>query len=253
MTSRFTILNDRLCEDVKPLVGEAYVVQSIHVCRLKPQNLAAHITVAAGAAKRLFGVEYKPDVNDIDALCRRMLVANHYPEDVSSQIVMKIVPSGDVRYECGEVLVHNGIVVRAIRPDATCLVYDVPFGDEPTSAREAAHVLALAKARKRGFRSVVRVTSQGLLADIDSSPLFMVKDDVIHTPIVRNSVERESVIRLAHAAGVEVVERDIRREELQNADELFCFDYRGLTALGSCDGKHYMDLIVRRIARRLKR
>lgn len=247
--SSYIIRNGELCEGVAPLVGVAYVCQSIHACRHKPQNLAAHIAVAAGAARRLFGVEYKADAVQIDALCRRMLAANHYPDEVSSEIIMKIYPSGEVRFECGEILVHNGLVVRAIRPEATCMSYDLPFGDEPTSARVAAHELALSMARVQGFRSVVRASSEGLLSDIDTSPLFLVKDDVIHTPLTRKSVEREIVLHLAQTAGVELIERNIHCNELATADELFCFDYRGLTALGSCDGKHYMDLVARRIGR----
>ncbi len=253
MTSDVIIVNDALCEDAPSLAGVAYVSQSLHVCRHKPQNLASHIAVASAAARRLFGVEYAPDVAQVDALCRRMLARNRYPDDVSSQIVMRVYPTGEVRYMCGEVLVHNGLVARAIRPDATCITYDFPYDDEPTSAREAALSLALAKARTAGFRSVVRCKLQGVAAEIDGSPLFMVKDDVIYTPQRPHSVEREILLRLARIAGVEVVERDVLREELAHADELFTLDYRGITALGSCDGRHYMDLVARRLAKGFKR
>lgn len=246
--SEFRIEN-RTLTDRPPVEPQgAYIYQYMHVNQLRLPELTAHLAVAAAAARELFGLEFRPDLRETDSLCRRMLLQNRYPQDVSSCIVMRLYASGDVIYSCGEIFTCSGLPIRPVRPEAVSVCYDIPFGDAPTSARMAAHELALADARRRGFRSVVRCSGGGMAVTADDAPLFAVFGRRIVTPPTRPSVERDRVVRAAARAGYALAEEPLERGMLARADELFYSDCRGITALGSCDGRTYTDIIARAIA-----
>ena len=247
----FRIENTTLTD--RPFTGseEAYIYQYMHVHRLSLPELTAHIAVAAAAARELFGTEFRPDIRQTDSLCRRMLLQNRYPQDVSSCIEMRLYASGTVHYRCGEIFAHDGLAMRSVRPEAVSLCYDIPFGDAPTSVRRAAHEAALAQACRQGFRSVVRCSARGLVSTADDAPLFAVFGRRIVTPPASPSVERDRIARAAARAGYALAEEPLERDALRRADELFYSDCRGITALASCDGRTYTDIIARAIAERL--
>ena len=225
-----------------------YVYQYIHVRRVQLPELPAHIAAAADTARKIFGTEFRPDVRETDSLCRRMLLQNRYPENLSSCIEMRLYASGDVVYRCGEIFTHDGLTFRPVRPEAVSLCYDIPFGDGPTSARRAAHAMAMNEARRKGFREVVRCSSSGLAATAGDAPLFAVFGRRIVTPPAAPSVERDRVVLAAAKAGYRLSEEVVARESLRFADELFYSDCRGITALFGCDGRTYTDIIARAIA-----
>ena len=226
----------------------AYIYQHIHVRRLLLPELSAHLSVAAAAAKDVFGIDFRPDLRETDSLCRRMLLRNRYPEDVSSCIEMRLYPTGDLICRCGEIFAGDGLAIRHVRPEATTVCYDIPFGDAPTSVRRAANEMALAEARLRGFRSVVRCSAQGLVATADDAPVFAIFGRRIVTPPARPSVERDRVVRAALQCGYTLAEESTERESLRHADEIFYSDVRGITALSACDGRSLTDIIAHRIA-----
>ena len=249
--SDFRVENTTLTDSPRTGSDEPFVYQHIRVHRLGLPELAAHIAVAAAAARELFGIEFRPDLRLTDSLCRRMLQQNRYPADLSSCVEMRLFASGRTEYRCGEILLHDGPAMRAVRPEAATVAYDIPFGDAPSSVRLAAHQAALAAARRAGFRSVVRCNAQGMAVTADDSPLFALFGRRIATPPAQPSVERDRVVRAAVAAGYTLVEEPLTRESLLRADELFYSDCRGLTALASCDGRTYTDIIARAVAARL--
>ena len=244
----FRIENSILTDRPFAEPDEAYIYQYIHVRDLLPVDLAAHASVAAAAAAAAFGTDFRPDMRQTDALCRRMLLLNRYPQSVSARIDMLLCASGTVHWRCGEIFVHRGFVMRAVRPEAVTLCYDIPFGEAHTSARLAAHRTAMAEAARRGWRSVVRCNADGMAVTADDSPLFAVFGRRIVTPPALPSVERDRVVRAAARAGYALTEEPLERSRLSSADELFYCDCRGITALASCDGRTYMDIIARRVA-----
>mgnify|MGYP001265345142 CR=1 FL=1 len=64
-----------------------------------------------------------------------------------------------------------------------------------------------------------------LLVTIDGENVFLVKDNIISTPPLSSSIldgiTRDSVMKIAETLGHFVMEREITREELYLADELF--------------------------------
>jgi len=65
---------------------------------------------------------------------------------------------------------------------------------------------------------------RGLVAEATGANIFFVKDGVLHTPIpdcFLNGITRQSVIAIAKARGVAVIERHIKPEEMTDFSECF--------------------------------
>ena len=98
------------------------------------------------------------------------------------------------------------------------------------------------EARRLGFGEGIALASTGLLSEGAGENLFLVFDGVLHTPPVSaallNGITRNTIIRLARDAGIEVVERDLPREYLYLCDELFmCGTAAEITPIRSVDGR----------------
>ncbi len=85
-------------------------------------------------------------------------------------------------------------------------------------------MLALNEALKDGYEEAVMLDSQGYIAEGSAENIFLVQDGVLHTPDITSALDgitRRSVMRLAHDAGIKVVERRLTRDELYISDEAF--------------------------------
>ncbi|MDE3129738.1 MAG: branched-chain amino acid transaminase [Acidobacteriota bacterium] len=86
-------------------------------------------------------------------------------------------------------------------------------------------ILAKIEATKAGYEEAVLLDQRGFVAEGSGENLFLVKDDTIHTPGlaagILEGITRNSVMQIARDLGYAVVERDIARTELAQADELF--------------------------------
>jgi len=84
---------------------------------------------------------------------------------------------------------------------------------------------ANAEARAKGFEEAVMLDPLGNVAEFSSANLWIAKDGAAHTPVPNgtflNGITRQRVIKLLRRAGVEVHERTIAYEEVQDADEVF--------------------------------
>ncbi|MEO6154880.1 MAG: branched-chain amino acid transaminase [Thermomonas sp.] len=98
------------------------------------------------------------------------------------------------------------------------------------------------EARRLGFGEGIALASTGLLSEGAGENLFLVIDGALHTtPIsaaLLNGITRNTIISLARANGIEVVERDLPREYLYLCDELFmCGTAAEITPIRSVDGR----------------
>jgi len=120
---------------------------------------------------------------------------------------------------------NNGIAVRTsewCRPPPECA---------PVFAKAAGlyMICTLSKhaAEKEGFNDALMLDYRGQVAELTGANLFMTLDGdekVLHTPkpdCFLNGITRQTVIRLAKARGIEVVERAIMPDELKNVDQIF--------------------------------
>ena len=98
------------------------------------------------------------------------------------------------------------------------------------------------EARRLGFGEGIALASTGLLSEGAGENLFLVFDGTLHTTPVSaallNGITRNTIIALARANGIEVVERDLPREYLYLCDELFmCGTAAEITPIRSVDGR----------------
>ena len=79
-------------------------------------------------------------------------------------------------------------------------------------------------AEREGYADAMMLDWRGYVAESTGANMFFVRDGVIHTPTpdcFLNGITRQTVIGLARARGVEVVERHIKPEELPTFSECF--------------------------------
>ena len=98
------------------------------------------------------------------------------------------------------------------------------------------------EARRLGFGEGIALASTGLLSEGAGENLFLIFDGVLHTTpasaAILHGITRHTIMTLAQDAGMKVVERDMPREYLYFADEVFmCGTAAEITPLRSVDGK----------------
>ncbi len=98
------------------------------------------------------------------------------------------------------------------------------------------------EARRLGFGEGIALAATGLLSEGAGENLFLVFDGTLYTtPVsaaILNGITRDTLMKLARADGIEVIERDMPREYLYLADEVFmCGTAAEVTPIRSVDGK----------------
>lgn len=93
------------------------------------------------------------------------------------------------------------------------------------SANYANSVLAKLEALDLGFDEAIMLNSHGMVCEGSGENLFVVKGDTLITPPASAGalpgITRDSVITIARDMGIPIIERDLLREELFLADEIF--------------------------------
>lgn len=231
----------------------SYIYQTIHTLEHWPMHLEAHTEVLDTASRALFNRPFCPDTAALAQQITTMLDTAAAPRDRSVFVRMQLTATGDVELKTAGVSLYRGYDLRSLFPVAVTLQYELPFGDYPTSAREATAELARAVAESRNARSVVQYDRHGALLTADNAPLFAVKGTTVCTPPAARSVEAMLAARCIEAVGLELRVEPIPHEQLASFDEIFYFDHRGVTALSRCDGHPYMSLMAERVARQAAR
>ena len=80
------------------------------------------------------------------------------------------------------------------------------------------------EAVQQGFDDAMMLDYRGLVAESTASNIFLVMNGAVHTPIpdcFLNGITRQTIISLAKERGLEVIERHIKPEELDDAQEVF--------------------------------
>jgi branched-chain amino acid aminotransferase len=98
------------------------------------------------------------------------------------------------------------------------------------------------EARRLGYGEGIALASTGLLSEGAGENLFLVFDGALHTTpasaAILHGITRHSIMTLAQDAGMKVVERELPREYLYFADELFmCGTAAEITPIRTVDGK----------------
>ena len=141
-------------------------------------------------------------------------------------------------------------------------------GSAKTGANYAASLLASTRAIERGYTVALWLdpVARQNIEELSGMNLFAVIGDELHTPVLTDSilpgVTRDSLIRLAHAAGARVVERKMPIAELLaqlasgECRELFACGTAAIvcpiSAVGDADGREYQPAAVDERARTLR-
>ena len=100
---------------------------------------------------------------------------------------------------------------------------------QPMQAKAASNyanaALARVEALKDGYDEAIMLNYSGKVSEGSAENIFLVNIDEIFTPPssagILNGITRDSVIKIAKADGISVTERNIDREDLYVADEVF--------------------------------
>lgn len=79
-------------------------------------------------------------------------------------------------------------------------------------------------AKDNGYDDAILLDYRGYVAEATVANLFMVKNKIIYTPIpdcFLNGITRQTIIEIAKSLDIEVIEKYITKEELEDADEIF--------------------------------
>ncbi len=84
---------------------------------------------------------------------------------------------------------------------------------------------AIVEAKSRGFDNAFVCDMLGNIAELTTANVFLVKDDVVHTPYPNgtflNGITRQRVIQLLRADGLDVRESTLSYDDFVAADEVF--------------------------------
>ena len=100
---------------------------------------------------------------------------------------------------------------------------------QPMQAKAASNyanaALARMEALDNGYDEAIMLNSQGKVAEGSAENIFIIKDDIITTPPLSagglEGITRDSIIQIIEENSGFVIERDLERDDLYNADEIF--------------------------------
>ncbi|MFB5598064.1 MAG: branched-chain amino acid transaminase [Nitrosopumilus sp.] len=100
---------------------------------------------------------------------------------------------------------------------------------QPMQAKAASNyanaALARMEALENGYDEAIMLNYQGKVAEGSAENIFIIKDDIIQTPPLSagglEGITRDSIIQMIEENGGFVIERDLERDDLYNADEIF--------------------------------
>ena len=86
-------------------------------------------------------------------------------------------------------------------------------------------IIANTEARKAGYDEAILLSTNGMVAEGPGENIFVVKENKLITPDdsadILIGITRDSMIKIAEEVGLEVDEREVHKEEMYTADEVF--------------------------------
>ena len=204
---------------------------------------------------KIYDIVIPYTLEHINAACREVLAANGYTQAYLRPVAFRGLGGfglsadtpTDVAVATWQMGAYLGADVLEAGIDA-CVSSWQRFAPNtiPAGAKAGGNYLSgqlvAREARRLGFGEGIALASTGLLSEGAGENLFLVFDGALHTTPVSaallNGITRNTLITLARANGIEVVERDLPREYLYLCDELFmCGTAAEITPIRSVDGK----------------
>ncbi len=223
-------------------------------------RLADHMKRLFNSAK-IYDIPMPYDKATLTAACREVVRVNNLKKAYIRPIVFRgagnqgaslsaVTPTEVAvgAWELGSYL-GNDVIEKGI--DACVSSWQRPAPNTiPAGAKAGGNYLSgqliAREARRLGFGEGIALASSGLLSEGAGENLFLVFNETLHTtPVsaaILSGITRDSLMRLARGTGIEVVERELPREYLYLADEVFmCGTAAEITPIRSVDGKPVAD------------
>jgi branched-chain amino acid aminotransferase len=121
----------------------------------------------------------------------------------------------------GDEGIQKGVRVRIssyARPDVR------QYSNAKLSGNYLISVMARREATQQGYDEAILLDPEGLVAEGSGENIFVVKDGGIVTPptgYILPGITRDSVMKIAASLGHEIKEKNVTREDLFEADEIF--------------------------------
>ena len=114
------------------------------------------------------------------------------------------------------------------------------------------YVLAALKAKKEKWNDAIILNTHGRICDSTIANIFIIKDGIISTPSLKEGcvagVMRKKIIQELATTDFELIEKEITKEELMSADEVFftnsIYNIRWVQRIGD---KEYVSTITQKI------
>lgn len=205
---------------------------------------------------RMYEIDIGYDEDEINAACRAVIRANDMASAYVRPIVFRgagglgVVPADGAPVDVSILALDWGAYhgdAREHGADVCISSWTRPAPNTlPSWAKAGGNYLSSQligfEARRGGYAEGIALGSNGLLSEGAGENIFLVFDGALHTTPVSaallNGITRNSIITLARANDIEVIERDMPREYLYLCDELFmCGTAAEITPIRSVDGK----------------
>jgi branched-chain amino acid aminotransferase len=198
-------------------------------------RLEDHMKRLVNSAK-IIGLRLNYSLEDLIGAVIRTIRANEFQENIyirpivfagegSISLDMSKIPTrvSIAAFPFGHYLKPKGVRVKVVSWRR------VPNYSMPVIAKASGiylnSVLALSEAISSGYDEAILLDWRGYVSEGSGENVFIVRKGTIYTPPIYASIlegiTRDTVIRISRDLGYGVVERDIAREELYIADEIF--------------------------------
>jgi len=116
--------------------------------------------------------------------------------------------------------------------------------------------IAKIEARKKRFDDAILLDEREMVSEATSSNIFIIKDGVIKTPSRKdtlNGITQSSVIEIGRNLGYNIVEEDIKVDELYRADEIFLTNTaRGIISVYQVNSRKIIDSSQKYVTKTLR-
>jgi branched-chain amino acid aminotransferase len=119
------------------------------------------------------------------------------------------------------------------------------------------YLMGAIEAKKKKCNDAVILNSHGLICDTTIANLFIIKDEIISTPPLKDGavagIMRHQLLQLLPMLGYQVIEKSLAPEDVSDADEVFLSNALfGIRWVGGFHDASYSNSIIQKIYRDLR-
>lgn len=244
------------------LLGRNWVYTTINTYAHQPMHVALRLRYALDSYQALFSVRPEVSVEQVENRVRHLLYYGIYPEHGNTLTLYLLPPVGNSTK--AEVLIahkastpYDGYALLSLQPKAAVTNYEIPFERHLTAVSATAARFADEYAMRNGAGIALRANRQGTLISTGDNPLFALRGNtLLTTPIdkgARPSAERELMMELCQMAGVNLIEEELRVDEVASYEEIMAFTPVGIQTIGAAGERVLHSITAHALEPHLKR